>query len=186
MHQENLEGLFEELRDSFDQAEPEAGHRERFIARLNPGTALVKTGTKTERRWKIIAIAASLTLLLALGIGIMQRPPTMEQQLARFSPEISESQLYFASLIEEQVKELQLENTPETEQLIEDTLLQMKKLEMNYQSLEKELLNGGNSKLILSAMITNFQTRMDLLRDVMNKINTIKNYKSYTDENITI
>ncbi len=186
MHEENLDGLFEELRDCFDHAEPEAGHRERFIARLNPGAGLSKAAPKSDRRWKIMAIAASLALLLAVGIGILQRPPSMEQQLARFSPEISESQLYFASLIEEQVKELQLENTPETEQLIADTMLQMKKLENNYQSLEQELFHGGNSKLILSAMITNFQTRMDLLREVMNKIDTIKNYKSYTDENITI
>ncbi len=186
MQEEDLEGLFEELRDSFDYEEPEEGHRERFIARLHPDSRLVKPALKRIGQWKIAAIAASLVILVTLGIGFLQSRPSLEQQLARFSPEISESQLYFASLIEEQVKELQLENSPETKQLIEDTLLQMNKLEKNYQSLEQELFNGGNSKLILSAMITNFQTRMDLLREVMNKIDTIKNYKSYTDENITI
>ena len=57
---------------------------------------------------------------------------------------------------------------------------------MDYIKLEGELLNGGNSKLILSAMITNFQIRIDLLNDVLNQIETIKNLKNYNDENFTI
>ncbi len=35
-------------------------------------------------------------------------------------------------------------------------------------------------------MITNFQTRIDLLQEVMDKIENIKTFKNYDDENITI
>ena len=65
-------------------------------------------------------------------------------------------------------------------------MVQLKKLKNNYGLLEKDLINGGNSKLILSAMITNFQTRIDLLQDVLDKIETIKNLKNYDDAKITI
>ena len=65
-------------------------------------------------------------------------------------------------------------------------MIQLNKLEINYKKLEQDLLNGGNSKLILSAMITNFQTRIDLLQEVMDKIENIKTFKNYDDENITI
>jgi len=65
-------------------------------------------------------------------------------------------------------------------------MIQLKKLETNYKQLETDLINGGNDKLILSAMITNFQTRIDLLQDVINQIETIKNLKNYNDENLTI
>ena len=47
--------------------------------------------------------------------------------------------------------------------------------ENNYKELELDLINGGNSKLILSAMITNFQTRIDLLQDVLQQVEEIKN-----------
>ena len=57
---------------------------------------------------------------------------------------------------------------------------------INYKVLEQDLLNGGNSKLILSAMITNFQTRIDLLQDVLDQVENIKNLKNYNDENYTI
>jgi len=65
-------------------------------------------------------------------------------------------------------------------------MVQLKKLENNYDLLEKEMIKGGNSKLILSAMITNFQTRIDLLQDVLDKIETIKKLKNYDDAKITI
>ena len=109
--------------------------------------------------------------------------PTIEQQVAEISPEVSQTQFYFASLIEEQVRQLENESTPETQKIIDDTMIQLNKLDTNYKVLEQDLLNGGNSKLILSAMITNFQTRIDLLRDVINQIETIKNLKNYNDEN---
>ena len=88
--------------------------------------------------------------------------------------------------IEDQIKELENESTPETKILVDDAMIQLNKLEINYKKLEQDLLNGGNSKLILSAMITNFQTRIDLLQEVMDKIENIKTFKNYDDENITI
>ena len=106
--------------------------------------------------------------------------------MAKISPEVSNSQVYFASLIEDRVKLLENESSPEAQKIISDTMIQLKKLETNYKQLETDLINGGNDKLILSAMITNFQTRIDLLQDVINQIETIKNLKNYNDENFTI
>ncbi len=106
--------------------------------------------------------------------------------MAKISPEVGNTQVYFASLIEDQVKLLENESSPEAQKIISDTMIQLKKLETNYKKLETDLLNGGNDKLILSAMITNFQTRIDLLQDVINQIETIKNLKNYNDENFTI
>ncbi len=70
--------------------------------------------------------------------------------------------------------------------MVDDTIIQLNKLETNYQKLEQDLLNGGNSKIILNAMIINFQTRIDLLKEVLNNVKEIKKLKSYNDENFTI
>ena len=181
MEQENIEGLFKELAGKFDIADPAPGHRERFLEKLETPGAMALNRRKGSW-WKPLAIAASIALLFALGIGVFNATPSIEQQIAQISPEVSESQFYFASLIEQQVQQLEEKSSPETRQMIDDTMLQLKKLEANYGKLEQDLLKGGNSKMILSAMITNFQTRIDLLQEVMDKIDTINNLNTVDDK----
>jgi hypothetical protein len=186
MKDESLEKFFQELQGSFDIEEPREGHELRFIEKLQRETKVVALNPKKTSWWKPLSIAASIAVLVAVGIGILNNTQTIEEQVAEISPEVANTQFYFASLIEEQVKQLEGESTPGTQKIITDTMLQLKKLEANYTNLENDLLNGGNSKLILSAMITNFQTRIDLLEEVMNKIESIKTLNDYSDENIII
>jgi len=186
MKEENLENIFKELKGSFDTEEPKAGHDIRFLEKLNRDSKVVKLNSKKTSWWKPFSIAASIAVILTVGIGFFNNSQTVEEQVAEISPEVANTQFYFASLIEEQVKQLENESTPETQKIISDTMGQLKKLEVNYQKLEDDLLNGGNSKLILSAMITNFQTRIDLLEEVMNKIESIKTLNDFNDENYTI
>ncbi|UWX53967.1 hypothetical protein NYZ99_12850 [Maribacter litopenaei] len=186
MEKENLEDFFKELHGQFDTEEPSSGHQERFPAKLSDSNQTITLNKPRVNWWKPLSIAASLALLVALVYGQLDLNPSLEEQVAEISPEVANTQFYFASLIEEQVKELEAEDSPETKKIISDTMIQLKKLEQDYKLLENELLEGGNSKLILSAMITNFQTRIDLLNDVLSQIETIKNLKNYNDENFTI
>lgn len=187
MKKDTIDELFKSLEGSFDLNEPADGHKERFLRKLNQETRVVQISSSSKSKWwKPLSIAASIALLIAAGSTLFINQPTMEQQVANISPEVSQTQFYFASLIEDQIKELESASTPETQKLVEDTMIQLKKLEANYIKLEQDLIEGGNSKLILSAMITNFQTRIDLLQEVMNKMETIKNFKTYNDENLTI
>ncbi|MGB5236392.1 MAG: hypothetical protein WBM43_05935 [Flavobacteriaceae bacterium] len=183
---ENIDELFTSLQGSFDIAEPSEGHRERFLEKLNQSKGVVSLNPRKRNWWKPLSIAASIALLVTLGIGYFGYETTIEQQVAEISPEASQTHFYFANLIEEQVRELEEQSSPETRSIIDDALIQLQKLEENYKQLERDLLDGGDSKLILSAMITNFQTRIALLEEVMTQINTIKNVKSYNDENYTI
>jgi len=183
---ENIDELFNGLQGSFDMAEPSEGHRERFLEKLNQSKGVVTLTPKKRIWWKPLSIAASIALLFSLGIGYFGNETSIEQRVAEISPEASQTHFYFANLIEEQVRELEEQSSPETRIIIDDALLQLQKLEENYKGLEKDLLEGGDSKLILSAMITNFQTRIALLEEVMHQINSIKNVNSYNDENYTI
>ncbi len=186
MEKDNLDYLFENLKDSFDTEEPKEGHTLRFLEKLETAQNVVHLQKKSNLWWKPLSLVASLALLAMVGIGLFKPSPTIDQQVAKISPEVSKTEFYFASLVQEQVKQLQAESTPETQKIISDTMVQLKKLEADYTVLEKNLLNGGNSKLLLSAMITNFQTRIDLLQDVLNQVETIKNIKNYNDANYTI
>ncbi|MGI9546818.1 MAG: hypothetical protein ACR2MM_06265 [Flavobacteriaceae bacterium] len=186
LQNENIEELFNQLRGSFDNEEPKAGHKQRFIEKLNTSKGVVTLKPQRRNWWKPISIAASVALLLSLGIGYYGNQQSVEQRVAEISPEASQTHFYFANLIEEQVKVLEEQSNPETKEVIADAMIQLQKLEENYTKLENDLLEGGDSKLILSAMITNFQTRIDLLEEVMNQINTIKNINTYDDANYTI
>ena len=183
---ENLEELFNSLRGEFDTQEPAEGHEERFLDKLDAMQGVVSLRRKKRNWWKPLSIAASVVLLIGLGIGYIGSEPSIEERVAEISPEASQTHFYFANLVEEQVRELEKLDSPETKVIIEDTMSQLQKLEEDYSRLEKDLLEGGDSRLILSAMITNFQTRIDLLEEVMNQIDAIKNLKTYDDENFTI
>lgn len=183
---ENIEELFKELKGTFDLEEPREGHQERFLEKLSAARGVVHISSQRRNWWKPLSIAASFILLFGLGIAFYTSQPTVEEQVAEISPEASQTHFYFANLIEEQVKELKEQSGPETQAMVDDALQQLEKLEADYDKLEKDLIEGGDSKLILSAMIMNFQTRIDLLQDVMNQIDNIKNINNYNDENFTI
>jgi len=182
-----IEELFKNLQGSFDTEEPGEGHEERFLRKLSNSNGVVRLKPKKNNWWRPLSIAASIMLLFTVGASLYTTGrPSIDEQVAKISPEVSQTQFYFANLIDGQIKELVDQSTPETKKLVDDTLLQLNKLEKNYKKLEQDLIDGGNSKLILSAMITNFQTRIDLLQEVMDKIENIKTFKNYDDENITI
>ncbi|MBT8286316.1 MAG: hypothetical protein HKO75_13175, partial [Flavobacteriaceae bacterium] len=69
---------------------------------------------------------------------------------------------------------------------VADAMDQLAYLEADYNQMRTDLLQGGDYKIILSAMVQNFQMRIDLLEDVMQKVETVKNLKEQNDENFTI
>lgn len=186
MSKDSLDSLFERLQGEFDVAEPQNGHQERFLEKLNQSQGTIALNKKKTSWWKPLSIAASIALVAILGYQAFGTQPNIKQQVVKIAPEVSQTEFYFANLIEQQVEVLKEEKTPETAQLVDDTLTQLQRLDKDYQTLEQDLVNGGDSKIILSAMITNFQTRIDLLKEVLSQIENIKNLKSQNDESFTI
>ncbi|WP_394749719.1 hypothetical protein [Spongiimicrobium salis] len=174
MEKDEFENLFASLHGTFDTEEPEQGHQARFLEKLEASTKVVTLQQKKRSWWKPLSIAAAVVLLVSIGFTAYTAEVPTNEQVAEISPEVSKTEFYFANLIEDQIQKLEMESTPETKHIIDDAMLQLKKLEKDYDMLEQDLLNGGSSKLILSAMITNFQIRIDLLQDVLQQIESIK------------
>lgn len=185
MKKDNLEQLFEKLQGDFDFEEPTIGHQQRFLEKLNQTDGVVII-SKKKTWWKPLSIAASIALLCVLGLQLLVPEPTIKERVVEIAPEVSQTEFYFASLIEEQIQLLHEQKSPETAKLVDDTLAKLAELEADYDTLEVELVNGGNSKMILTAMITNFQIRIDLLKEVLANVETIKNLKPQDDANFTI
>lgn len=175
---DNLDNIFKELEGQFDLEEPTIGHFDRFETKLNKGSD--STSNKRNNLFYFIAIAASFVLFFGIWIGSTLANSGME--LAELSPEMEETQSYFVSVIEKELQAIEIERNSDTEHLIKDALLQLNKLETEYQSLTLELKESTDEKRIIFAMISNFQQRIDVLQGLLAQIEDFKQLKTQKNE----
>ncbi len=169
-------------REAFDHAEPEPGHEKRFMARLNEAEKKGEEGSTGKMNWKpFLMIAASITLMFILIIGSGQ---TQDRDLASVSPEMATTQDFFTTAIQSELAKLNSEESPEFQDLIVDALFQISILEQEYLQLKKDLEISGNDKRVIHAMISNFQNRIEILEQVSEQIDQVKQLKDESDENI--
>ncbi len=183
MKEQDLKALFGQIGPLLDKEEPPAGHEQRFLARLE---AQHSGGSRGVAWWKPLAIAASILFLFGIFLGSFTDIIPTGDRMAEISPEVSNTERYFAGVIEQQINLLEKEDTPEARKMVSDAMLQLDLLESDYQKLRTDLLEGGDQKILLSAIVQNFQMRIDLLKDVMDKLETVKKLKVQDNENNTI
>ncbi|MCB0398906.1 MAG: hypothetical protein KDD26_04640 [Winogradskyella sp.] len=182
MEKDAIRDLFEGLRGEFDINKPKHGHENRFLEKLNTSDkALVDNKKIINFNWKpFIAIAASVIICLGIFTTINAQPEVMD--LASVSPEMSETQDFFTATINAELKKLNNERSPLTEQIITDALNQIELLEKDYQKLKTDLTESNKDQRVIYAMINNFQNRIDILNTVLDQIETIKELKTNNDE----
>lgn len=177
----DIDTLFKELGGSFDVHETPAGHQSRFLEKLS---ASQESKPKGISWWKSLSIAATIALLIAVGYSQL-RPENPQADLASVSSEMKQTQSFFTATINEELKTLKSFEAPETKKLVDDAMHQITILEREYETLKVDLVESGNDKRVIYAMITNFKNRIDLLQQVIQTIETITNFKSNENE-ITI
>ena len=172
----SLKDKLKELEGQFDVEVPDLGHFDRFQAKLEG-----ESKAKPKRNfWKPLAIAASLMLLVSLSGPLFSSNTT---DLKDVSTEMGETQAYFTSVLNQEIKTLNALGTSENKQIISDALVQIKKLEDEYKKLTIQLKESNEDKRIVYAMIDNYQKRIDILKSVVNQINNINDSKFNSNEN---
>lgn len=180
MKKDTINQLFEGLKGEFDIETPNIGHQERFLSKLNASQSVkVEPSFKSFKLWKpFLAVAATIILCISL-ITILYQQPQLND-LASVSPEMSKTQDFFTSTIENELIKLNEERTPANKILIDDALEQLRILEKDYESLKKDLAESGDDKRVIYAMINNFQNRIEVLQSVMQRIEEVKQLKQMT------
>lgn len=174
----HLKTLFKEEQHSL--SEPKTGHQERFLKKLN---AQKPPPFKRLFLWKPLAIAASFLLIIALGAPFLF-PQSTTADLASVSPSFAQTQDFFITSINKELNTLKLEKSVTTQPLVEDALKQIKLLENDFETLKKDLTNSGNDQRVIYAMISNYQSRIAILQQVLQHIEEIKNLKQQPYETI--
>jgi biopolymer transport protein ExbD len=182
MQKDTLDDLFDDLKGKFDVNEPNKDHELRFLDKLKANDiASNETKKSSGFNWKpFLSIAAALVICFSVFTTLQNDSEALD--LASVSPELSETQDFFTVTIENELKKLNKERSPLTEQIINDALKQVDVLETNYQALKTDLTESGSDQRVIYAMITNFQNRIDILNAVLEQIETIKELKSNKNE----
>lgn len=163
--EDKLHHFFSE--NEFDFKEPSTGHLERFERKLNAPKQKQKTS------WKWLSVAASVVLIFGFWLGSNHQKKQID--LADISPKLEEVQNYFVSTIHQEIKTLEKNRSLETETIIENALEELEELEDNYKAFVKELTKNGKHRSVISAMIKNYQRRLDILDKTLKQIDQIKN-----------
>jgi len=172
MKKDVLGDLFKNLQGRFDTAQPAEGHFERFAQKLD---RLPKKKRIKLRYLRPLLVAASLALIFVLGI-LFNAPKSAD--LASVSPEMQNTQVFFTNMIQTELDKLKVENKDETtKKMVTDALGQLALLEKDYESLKKDLVKSGYNQQVVYAMISNFQNRINLLKNVLEKIEKTREIK---------
>jgi hypothetical protein len=176
---QDFDNLFERFNGQWDTEEPVKGHEDRFLDRLE--------GKKNKKGLLFrLAMPIAAAILILFGIWTIYNPAVSTDPAAataKISPKVQETQMYFTGIIRKELAKLEKEDSPETKMVVKDALLRMDALESDYIKLTEEMLAKGENKQIIHAMITNLQTRISFLEDVLTKIENIKKLKENYHEN---
>jgi len=182
-NQDPIKKVFDHMKDRLDIHEPSTDHKARFLEKLQQQDTTVVSLQPKKRTWiKPLSIAASIAVIIGIAAMSLISAPVQEADLASVSPQMEEAQSFFTSAITSQLEEINSISSTETKELVADAMKQIEKLETDYATLKKDLVISGNDKRVISAMIKNFQKRANLLEEVLQKINTINEFKVKENE----
>lgn len=172
----DLEQRILELQEEFDFAEPNMGHFERFQAKLKK-----EKKTKSKTSWLWLSVAAMVLLAFGFMLGNLNTQKGI--QLADVSPKMQETQNFYLASIQQEIELVKAKQTPENQKIIEDSFAQLTILEKKYEVLTLELKESNEDKRVIFAMISNFQTRIEVLQNLLLQLEEFQSFEQNIPEN---
>jgi hypothetical protein len=179
-----LEDIIRSNKDYFEDAEPSAGHLERFNRKLEMRFQVKKT---TRSIVPYLLKAAVVTLLVTLSSlwtwDHFIRPGSSRMTLGQVSPQYKEVENYYVhqvNMMESEITNVDLKNNPEQKAMI---LSEIKSMDSTYVSLQKELKANPNDERIINAMIEHYQTKLEVMTYIVNQLKSIRNDNQNKKEN---
>lgn len=182
---DNLDSFFQRERENLQPEEPDAGHDERFAARL----LAEPSGKNIPVAWVKWAIAASVLLFIGIagwvtsipkdGSGLALVSDTVTT-LAEVSPEYADVEVYYQHLVTTRMEEAgQL--TRESEKEWTSLQAALKDLETHYERLQVDLSQQPDNALIINSMIQNYRLRVRILDQLINELENALPKKNYNE-----
>ena len=190
--QDMLKDRFE--KDLFkDQHEPEIGHRDRFMERLDQEMKHKSEGLQLNISFKFMRAAAAVAVLItAISFAWfwdqtrVLTPETKNLTLADVSEKYKEVEYFYKDQMAIRLAELKMEDNELNKNVYNEAISKLNQLDADYEKLEIGLTqNPGNSKIVY-AMIQNYQLRITVLETLLQKLNIKESQKIDENEKASI
>lgn len=173
-----LEQFIRDNRNEFDNFEPRADLWQEIDQQLK------KEDTKVRPLWfrtPVMRYAAAAVILLLAGYGVFQLGRTSVKtetsvNIAQINPELAQAEAYYTSLINEEKSLLdpkEIEALGLKDEFNEDLVT----LDSAYRNLKKQLVSEANKEPIVAAMIKNLQLRVEIIRQQIETLQRVNQYK---------
>lgn len=170
----------------FDMEEPPSGHFDRFDARLTQRKQ--KTGF-LNNSMKYLKVASVALLIILSSLWVLEQfnktRKNISIALGEISPEYKDVEIYYTQLYESKLIELNEVNEIDPELEAELFNKEFKELDSIYQALQKELGYNNEDERIINAMIGYYQTKVEILNQIINQLNEVKSNKENNENNET-
>lgn len=173
---DKLEKYIQKHKDAFDDQMPDSRHKERFNEKLKARAPRTKTVPLWQNVMKIASLA--VVLIVAGTIFLVNYPfnsPKAAEQgvaLSEVSPEYQEVESYLQSNLKNKISEFKSMECPEGDVEKEEVLNEISRLDTMYIELQKDLKKNQGNERIINAMINTYQTRIEILDQVINQVKT--------------
>ncbi len=183
---QDIRELFKD-ENKLNQQHMPANHELRFAKKLEQ--ALPQRKSRSFPVWQI---AASVVLLVSVSVIAVQsfwKAPTQTKQqvvtttennqktntftLGNVSPELKKVEDYYMTNINYELSTIQVDD--ENKQLFDSYMRKLAELNDEYQRLTKELNADGPNQQNVSALVDNLQLRLQLLYQLQEKLEELKN-----------
>ena len=173
---DKLEKYIQKHRDAFDNEQPEKGHEERFLEKLQQE----QPKARSLPMWKnAVKIAAIVAIFLTAGTIFLvnypfNSPKAAEQgmRLSEVSPEYQEVETYLQSNLDNKIDEFERLQCPSGDVEKKEVMQEITELDSMYQELQQDLKKNQGNERIINAMINTYRTRIEILEQVINQVET--------------
>ncbi|MFK8060794.1 MAG: hypothetical protein AB8B78_11975 [Polaribacter sp.] len=143
-----------------------------------------------KKSFKWLSIAASIVLLISLGIKFYpvkniekdtETSPVQEKiSLGSISPEFKTIENYYKNSINLEISDLEM--TDNNKEIVDGYLLKIGSLTKEYKLLTQELNTNGVNDSTIDALISNLQVRLQLLKRLRKQLQELKNLNNIQNE----
>ncbi len=180
---DKLEKIIIDNRNSFDTLEPDNEHLKRFEDRLNNYNK-----KRNNFSFTYLLKAASVTILIGLSsLWVYDNLISQnEKTLSNISPEYRDVETYYTTQVNNKINQINQINHYNTEKQKELFKEEFTDLDSLYINLQKELKTNPNDERVINAVIHHYQMKIDILNNILNYFNNVKQTKTNKNENTQV
>ena len=180
---DKIEKMIRENKDLFLDQEPASGHIERFENRLKKQNGRRKTIKLTYRISRIAAVGLLMLMSSMWAYNEFIRPEEKFMDLGDVSQEYQEVEFYLSSQIDSKYEALKNFAFSDDESFKDNMLLEIDQMDSVYTQLQTELGSNPGDERIVQAMIRYYQTKLSVISEILNKLETYQEYDTSKSNN---